>query len=197
MNGNTPTPVQRKRNLLWVWITLGAILFLSGIAVFITLINNGIGGVASSKYIAVVEESEKLFNEARSLVPSDSIIKEDIRVKDLETSQHRLSCGSSTSQYSNRTNIWLTAGNDGVAIVNTIRDHFLSQGWTRLDSVADRANYEDKIHQQILRDPQGKYGYGLTISRGDDNDGTSILQIQIYSPCVKNPTDKPKTWGKF
>ncbi|MHA6667533.1 hypothetical protein ACX3O0_01555 [Homoserinimonas sp. A447] len=55
------------------------------------------------------------------------------------------------------------------------------------------------------QDPEGPYGhmlkspdgYGLTVSRGNDTDGTTIVQLSVFSKCVGNPTDKPDTWGKF
>ena len=53
------------------------------------------------------------------------------------------------------------------------------------------------------QDPNGPYveslkspdGYGLSMNRSEDIDGTTILQIVVYSPCVANPADKSATWG--
>jgi len=44
-----------------------------------------------------------------------------------------------------------------------------------------------------LKSPES---FGLSLRRGEDTDGTVILQFAVFSPCIDNPADRPTTWGR-
>jgi hypothetical protein len=147
-------------------------------------------------YQSAVDASEKVISEAREFIPESAIVKADPSVKDLETDFHRLSCSDTTSQYTNVVNYYLAAGTDEVAIIDDIRTTYVAAGWERADSLEEELGEEEDptgSYDQILRSPND---YGLTVSRGDDGNGGTILQMTVFSPCVDNPTDKPARWGR-
>jgi len=152
----------------------------------------------AADYQVAVDAAEVILADAISFVPADGIIRSEVRVTDLETSQHRMQCGDTTSQYSNRVNLYLTAQTDEVQIIDAAGLRYVAAGWTETDLGEDGDGDDDEYH-----DPNGTYirtlgspeGYGLTISRGEDTDGVTILQYIVYAPCVANPADKPNNWG--
>ena len=149
----------------------------------------------AADYQVIVDSSEALLADALSQVAPEQILRSDIRVTDLETSQHRMLCGDTTSQYTNRVNLYLTPQTDEIAIIDAVRDRYVSEGWTRDllgDGEADAAPDPEGAYIETLGSPDD---YGLTLSRGEDTDGTTILQVIVYSPCIANPEDKPATWG--
>jgi len=172
--------------------------------VIITVLSGCMGEVVntparstSAEYQTVVDASEQLLDDAQAAIPDAAIVKVEQRVHDLETDRHRMSCSDSTSQYVNLRNVWVTPGFDAVAVLDDLRDRYLADGWQRFPGVLEQ--------QGEQQDPEGTYshilksadGYGLTISRGSDTDGTTIVQLSVFSKCVGNPSDKPASWGKF
>jgi hypothetical protein len=152
-------------------------------------------GATSADYQVLVDASELVLDSARSLVPAASIVRDEPRVSDLETDRHRMSCSDTTSQYVNIENLFLAPGTDEIAIVNELRSKFEADGWSRKESVAEQQGEEQDetgTYVQTLSSPDG---YGLSVSRGEDTDGSPIVQLTVYSPCIGNPTDKPSTWG--
>ena len=152
-------------------------------------------GATSADYQVVVDASEAVLDQARTFVPAESIVKDDKTVTDLETDRHRMRCSDDTSQYTNIENLYLAPGTDEISLIDSMRDAYLADGWTRNPSVAEQEGAEQDptgAYVQTLRDPDG---YGLSLSRGEDVDGTHILQFAVYSPCIGNPTDKSDTWG--
>jgi hypothetical protein len=150
----------------------------------------------SIDYDTAVDASETVIAEARAFIPEAAIVKVDPSVKDLDTDFHRLSCSDTTSQYTNVVNYYLAEGTDEVAIIDEIRDTYVAAGWERADSLEEDLGEEEDptgSYDQILRSPEK---YGLTVSRGEDANGGTILQMTVFSPCVDNPTDKPARWGR-
>jgi hypothetical protein len=153
-------------------------------------------GATSADYQVVVDASEQVLADARAFLPEAAIVKADASVQDLETDRHRMSCSETTSQYTNRINYYLAEGTDEIAIIDEIRDKYIADGWQRGDSVAEQMGKEqdpEGLYPQSLRSTED---YGLDLSRGDDGQGGTILQMSVYSPCIGNPTDKPNSWGK-
>jgi hypothetical protein len=157
-------------------------------------VGTGSGGTAAD-YEAVAADSDRLLADARSAVPDDAVVREELTVTDLDEDRHRLTCDDRTSQYTNYLTLWLAEGTDEIAIIDALREDYEAEGWARGASVEEQAG--------DAQDPEGRYiqtmrspsGFGLSISRGNDVDGTTLLQFAVYSPCVPNPTDKSKTWG--
>ena len=153
-------------------------------------------GATAADYQVVVDASEKVLSDARAYIPEAAIVTADPLVKDLETDRHRMSCSDSTSQYTNRVNYFLAEGTDEIAIIDEIRAKYVADGWQRGDSVAEQTGKEQDptgLYPQSLLSPDN---YGLDVSRGDDGQGGTIIQMSVYSPCIGNPTDKPDSWGR-
>jgi hypothetical protein len=150
----------------------------------------------SADYQVVVDASEDVIAEARKFVPESAIVKAEPSVTDLETDRHRMSCSDTTSQYTNIVRYYLADGTDEIAIIDEIRETYVADGWTRASSLEEDLGEEQdptSTYVQTLRSPEK---YGLSVSRGDDGQGGTILQMTVYSPCIGNPTDKPTGWGK-
>ena len=156
-------------------------------------------GATSADYQVVVDASEAVLDEARTFVPAASIVKDEKTVSDLETDRHRMRCSDDTSQYTNVENLYLAPGTDEIALIDAMREAYLADGWTRSPSVAEQAGTEQDPTGAYVQTLRNADGYGLSLSRGEDRgedvDGTHILQFTVYSPCIGNPTDKSETWG--
>jgi len=150
----------------------------------------------SADYQLIVDASEDVIADARVFIPESAIVKVEPTVTDLETDRHRMSCSDTTSQYTNIVRYFLVEGTDEVAIIEDIRDTYVAEGWERADSLEESLGEEQLptgTYVQTLRSPEK---FGLSVSRGDDGAGGTILQMTVYSPCIGNPTDKPAGWGK-
>jgi hypothetical protein len=150
----------------------------------------------STDYQVVVDASEEVIAEARKFIPESAIVKAEPSVTDLETDRHRMSCSDTTSQYTNIVRYYLAEGTDEIAIIDDIRETYVADGWQRASSLEEDLGEEQdptSTYVQTLRSPEK---YGLSVSRGDDGNGGTILQMTVYSPCIGNPTDKPAGWGK-
>jgi hypothetical protein len=178
---------------------------LSAAAAMVTLVLSGCAGLPSrtaynggtaADYEKVVEASEKLLDDAQSRLPDGVIEREESLVNDLDEDSHRLSCTDDTSQYVNTINMWLTEGTDEIAIIDDLRTQYEAEGWKRSpsgDEQDGRKQDEASSYIQTLRSAED---FGLSLRRGDDTDGTTILQFAVFSPCIPNPADKPSNWGR-
>lgn len=154
-------------------------------------------GATSEDYQVVVDASDKILADAGEFVPESAIVTVDTSVKDLEVDYHRMPCSDTTSQYTNTADYHLAAGTDEIAIIDTIRENYVGEGWERGESIAEQTGKEQDPagnYAQLLRSPEG---YTLDVSRSDDGDGGTVIQASVFSPCIGNPTDKPDSWGKF
>lgn len=150
---------------------------------------------SAADYYAVAEASDRLLDEASSTVPTDAIVREEVAVTDLEEDRHRLTCSDQTSQYRNDVILWLAEGVDEIAIIDQLRDDYLADGWDRGLSPDEQAGREQDPEGRYIQSMRSPEGFGLSLGRGNDVDGTTLLRFVVYSPCIPNPTDKPKTWG--
>ena len=154
----------------------------------------GSGGTAAD-YQAVATASDQLLDDARNAIPADAVVREEVTVTDLEEDRHRLTCSDQTSQYRNDLTLWLAEGIDEIAIIDGLRDGYLADGWSRGLSPDEQAGNEQDPEGRYIQTMRNPEGFGLSFGRGNDTDGTTLLQFTVYSPCVPNPTDKPSTWG--
>jgi hypothetical protein len=154
-------------------------------------------GATSEDYLKVVDAAEQLVADtAEQFVPESVIVKVEPTAVDLETDRHRMSCSDTTSQYTNIVRYYLVDGTDEIAIIDEIRETYVAEGWERADSLEESLGEQqdpESTYVQTLRSPEN---YGLSVSRGDDGAGGTILQMTVYSPCIGNPTDKATGWGK-
>lgn len=153
------------------------------------------GGTAAN-YQVIVDASEAVLSDAQSRLPEGVIAREEALVNDLETDTHRLTCSDTTSQYINTINMWLVSGTDEIAIIDGLRAEYEGEGWTRAPGVAEQSGQDQDPTGRYIQTLRSPDGFTLSIRRGDDTDGTVILQFAVYSPCIENPADKPTTWGK-
>ena len=169
----------------------------SALAVLITGCSQlGFPGSEPVDYASALSTAEQHLSDARDVVPSSLVERDETLVTDLDRDAHRLTCSSSTSLFTNAVNVWLVPGADSAAVVAELRDSLASSGWTRSESVEeDLTGVQDQegLFQQLLSDADG---YELTLSRWSTSDTEQGLQIVVRSPCVANPADKPDTWGK-
>jgi hypothetical protein len=155
------------------------------------------GNATSADYRAMVDDAEEVLAAAGEFISEPAIIKIEPTVTDLENDFHRMSCSDTTSQYTNVVNYYLADGTDEIAIIDNIRDVYVGEGWERADSLEEELGEDEDpegSYDQILRSPDD---FGLTVSRGDDGQGGTILQMTVFSPCIGNPTDKPASWGRL
>lgn len=158
--------------------------------------NTTYAGGTAANYQIVVDASEAVLADAQSRLPQGVVEREERLVNDLDEDKHRLSCSGTTSQYINTINMWLLDGTDEIAIMDDLRDQYESEGWTRAASGDEQDGKEQDptgSYIQTLKNPEG---FGLSLRRGEENDGTHILQFAVFSPCIDNPADKPSTWGR-
>jgi peroxiredoxin len=151
----------------------------------------------SADYLVLVDAAEQVVADAaEQFVPESVIVTVEPTAVDLETDRHRMSCSDTTSQYTNTVRYYLVDGIDEIAIIDEIRDTYVAEGWERADSLEESMGEEqdpEGTYAQTLRSPEN---YGLSVSRGDDGAGGTILQMTVYSPCIGNPSDKASGWGK-
>jgi len=151
----------------------------------------------SADYQVVVDAAEQVVADTASeFIPESVIVKVEPTAVDLETDRHRMSCSDTTSQYTNIVRYYLQDGTDEIALIDEIRETYVAEGWERADSLEESLGEEqapEGTYVQTLRSPQN---YGLSVGRGDDGVGGTILTMTVYSPCIGNPTDKPAGWGK-
>lgn len=154
-------------------------------------------GATSEDYQVVVDAAEQVIADtAAEFIPDSVIVRAVPTGGDLENDFHRMSCSDTTSQYLNNVNYYLVDGTDEIAIIDEIREAYESEGWQRSESVAEQMGEEQDPEGLYPQTMQGPDGYSLSVSRGDDGQGGTILQLSIYSPCVGNPTDKAESWGR-
>jgi hypothetical protein len=153
-------------------------------------------GATSEDYLKVVDAAEQVILDAAEFIPESAIDRAAPTVQNLESDFHRMSCSDTTSQYVNNVNYYLVDGTDEIVIIDEIRATYEAEGWQRADSVAEQMGEEqdpEGLYPQTMLSPDD---YGLSVSRGDDGQGGTILQLSVYSPCIGNPSDKPNTWGR-
>lgn len=158
--------------------------------------NTAYNGGTAADYERVVKASEEVLDDAQSRLPDSVIEREESLVEDLDEDSHRLSCTDKTSQYVNTINMWLTPGTDEIAIIDDLRAQYEAEGWKRSPSGDEQdGNPQDEAggYIQTLRSAED---FGLSLRRGDDTDGTTILQFAVFSPCIPDPADKPSNWGR-
>lgn len=150
----------------------------------------------TSDYYTAIAESDRLMQEVSSWVARDAIEREEDVVTDLDTDHHRMTCSDTTSFYTNQRNMWLTPEVDPVAIVDHLRDELVAQGYARHDSVDElQGNDQDPAdgYSQIMQSPNG---YLVTVSKWPDDAGIPGVSVEVMSPCVADPADKPDRWGR-
>lgn len=147
-------------------------------------------------YSSAIATAEQHLSDVRSRVPAGLVERDETIVTDLDRDAHRLTCSETMSLYTNAINVWLTAEGDSAGQVEALRDSLMAEGWTRTDSIEEELTGEqdrDGIYQQLLANPEG---YEITLSRWSTPQAGEGLQIDVRSPCVPNPSDKPDYWGK-
>ena len=132
-----------------------------------------------------------MLDDAQSRLPDGIIDRQEAVVTDLDEDSHRLSCNDRTSQYVNSRNLWLVENADVIAIIDSVRDGYVSEGW--LLAAFSRESEPEGGYDQSLKSPTG---FGLSIAKSVDAEGQTVLQLSVFSPCIENPADKPSTWGR-
>jgi hypothetical protein len=151
----------------------------------------------SEDYQVLVDDSEEVLAAAGERIPESAVVTVDPGVTDLENDFHRMSCSNTTSQYLNTVDYYLAAGTDEIAIIDDFRDFYLSEGWQRADSVAEQMGEEQDPAGSYSQSFRGPTGFFLSVNRADDGQGGTLLQVEVFSPCIGDPSDKPASWGKF